>query len=56
MENQQLFIIKKKYPYVASEQRIAVILDNMNNLREGMNVEQVIELMSALDEVNPFYT
>ncbi len=42
-------------PYIASEKRKAVILDNMNKLEKGMTKNQVIQLMTYPDEINLTY-
>ncbi len=42
-------------PYIASEKRKAVILDNMNKLEKNMTKNQVIQLMTYPDEVNLTY-
>jgi hypothetical protein len=51
----KLFQEEMNYPYTASEIRSKVILTNMNKLEKGMTKEQVIELMTAPDEVNSTY-
>ncbi|MDO5970244.1 hypothetical protein Q4Q35_10535 [Flavivirga aquimarina] len=50
-----LFQKKINIPYNASGKRVKVILDNMNKLKKGMAVKQVIELLTAPDEVNLTY-
>jgi len=55
IENIKLYQKSIDYPYVASEKRKAVIIDNMNKLKRGMTKNQVIELMTYPDEVNLTY-
>ena len=51
----KLFQEEIYYPYTASEKRSKLILTNMNKLEKGMTKKQVIELMTAPDEVNLTY-
>ncbi|MGB4774096.1 MAG: hypothetical protein WBP45_02895 [Daejeonella sp.] len=51
----KLFQENMDYPYIASEKRKAVILENMNSLKKGMTKNQVIELMTPPDEANLTY-
>jgi hypothetical protein len=51
----KLFQEEINYPYSASEERANLILANMNKLEKGMTKNQVIELLTAPDEVNLSY-
>ncbi|PLW99100.1 MAG: hypothetical protein C0594_17415 [Marinilabiliales bacterium] len=56
MNDTKLFQKEVSYPYKASENREKVILENMNKLEKGMTKKEVIELMSAPDEINLTYS
>lgn len=51
----KLFQKNIEYPYIASEKRKTVILNNMNKLKKGMTKEDVINLMTQPDEANMTY-
>ncbi len=51
----KLFQETKDYPYMSSKTRETTILENMNQLERGMTKDDVIELMTLPDEVNPTY-
>ncbi len=55
LEATKLFQENINYPYMASEKRKAVILDNMNKLEKRMTKNQVIQLMTHPDEFNLTY-
>ncbi len=55
-KNIELFQKNIIYPYVASNQREAIILKHMNMLKKGMTDKKVIEIMQLPDEVNLTYT
>jgi hypothetical protein len=51
----RLFQKSISYPYIATDKREAVIIDNMNRLEKGMSIYQVVEILTEPDEVNPTY-
>jgi len=55
IEGIKLFQESIDYPYIVSEKRKAVVLENMNKLEKGMTKNQVIELMTYPDEANLTY-
>lgn len=55
IDNIKHFQKNVNYPYSASIERAKVIQDNMNTLKKGMMKKQVIELLTAPDEVNYTY-
>ncbi len=57
MNTEDITLYQKEiiYPYKALESRAEVILSNMNKLQKGMDAKQVVELLTAPDEVNPTY-